>query len=146
MKNKKPAWIAVISVMICGIGVLGFLVLFNGSVIPRHGITNKLLVPESNRPASISINTALLLLAAGVIGVLSVRRRNKSKRSPAQKTEPKIISEDRNKEFIKLNMQYLNMQYKITQHKFSGENQPDGLRKEIFDLERKVRLISRALE
>jgi hypothetical protein len=146
MKIKKPAWIALISMMICGIGVLGFLVLLRGPAIPHQSNHDQIPVPESSRSASISISTALLLLAAGVIGLLSVRRRKESKRSPAQKTESKIISDHRNKEFIKLNKQYLNMQYKITQHRFSGENQPDGLRKEIFELERKVRLISRALE
>jgi hypothetical protein len=50
------------------------------------------------------------------------------------------------KNFNSINKQYLNLQYKITQHKFSGDRPPDCLAKELSDLERKVRLISRALE
>jgi hypothetical protein len=137
MKIKNLTFIALISMIICGIAVHGILEIRNKTELPE---------PDNNRSGSISKSTALLLLAVGVMGTLSIRRRKKSKRSPAQKTEPQKISDDRNKEFVKLNMQYLNMQYKITQHKFSGENPPDGLRNEIFELERKVRLISRALE
>ena len=132
--------------IICGIGVLRFLEVHNKLVILRHSHQHQIPEPNRYRSVSISKSTALLLLAVGVMGTLSIRRRKKSKRSPAQKNEPQTISDDRNKEFVKLNKQYLNMQYKITQHKFSGENPPDGLRNEIFELERKVRLISRALE
>jgi uncharacterized protein HemX len=115
-------------------------------VIPRHSHQHQIPEQESNRSASISKSTALLLLAAGAIGVLIVRRKKKNKSSPAQKNEPQTPSEDRDKEFVKLNKQYLNLQYQITQHKFSGENPPNCLLKEISDLERKVRLISRAFE
>ena len=45
-----------------------------------------------------------------------------------------------------LNKQYLNLQYKITQNKITGDHPPNHLLEEISDLERKVRLISRALE
>jgi hypothetical protein len=82
----------------------------------------------------------------GIVGVLSVRRKKKTKGSPVQQKTPQRISEDRDKAFIKLNKEYLNLQYKITQHKFSGENPPDGLIEAISNMERKVRLISRALE
>ena len=146
MKLKKPVLIAVISLMICGIGVLGFLVLFNRPAIPPHGTPHQVLEPESDRSVSISVSTVLLLLAVGIIGVLSVRRQKKDKRKPGQKKAPQILSDERNRAFVSLNKQYLNMQYKITQHKFSGENPPDGLQKEISDLERRVRLISKALE
>lgn len=146
MKIKNLTFIALISMIICGIAVHGILEIRNKTVIPHRRPQHQLPEPDNNRSGSISKSTALLLLAVGVMGTLSIRRRKKSKRSPAQKTEPQKISDDRNKEFVKLNMQYLNMQYKITQHKFSGENPPDGLRNEIFELERKVRLISRALE
>ncbi|MBW2443458.1 MAG: hypothetical protein JRH12_23505 [Deltaproteobacteria bacterium] len=56
------------------------------------------------------------------------------------------MADDRDKAFIELNKQYLNLQYRITQHKFSGDFPPDGLKEEITSIERKVRLISRALE
>ena len=146
MKIKNIAFIALISMIICGIAVYGILEIRNQTVIPHLRHQYQIPPPDRDRSASISKSTVLLLLTVGVIGALSVRRRKKRKRSPAQKNEPQTTSDDRNKEFVKLNKQYLNMQYKITQHKFSGENPPDGLRKEIFELERKVRLISRALE
>lgn len=146
MKIKNLAFIALISMIISGIAVHGILEIRNKTVIPHRRHQHQIPEPDSDRSALISKSTALLLLAVGVIGALSVRRRKKSKRSPAQKNEPQTISDDRNREFVKLNKQYLNMQYKITRHKFSGENPPDGLRKEISELERKVRLISRALE
>jgi hypothetical protein len=146
MKIKNLTFIALISMIICGIAVHGILEIRNKTVIPHRSHQHQIPEPDNNRSASISKSTSLLLLAVGIIGTLSIRRRKKSKRSPAQKNEPQKISDDRNKEFVKLNKQYLNMQYKITQHKFSGENPPDGLQNEIFELERKVRLISRALE
>ncbi len=146
MKIKNLAYIASISMLIIGIGVLGFLEIRKKTVIPRHGQQHQIAAPDSDRSVSISKVTIQLLLAVGVIGVLRVRRKKKTKRSPAQHKAPQTISEDRDKAFIKLNKQYLNLQYKITQHKFSGDNPPDGLLKEISDIERKVRLISRALE
>jgi uncharacterized protein HemX len=146
MKIKNLALIALISMIIYGIGVLGFLEIRNMPMISRDSHQHQIPEPDSEQSASVSKSTTLLLLAVGVIGALSVRRKKKNKRSPTQKNEPQTTSEDRNKAFVKLNKQYLNMQYKITQHKFSGENPPDCLLKEISDLERKVRLISRALE
>jgi hypothetical protein len=97
-------------------------------------------------PASGSKGTVLILLAVGIIGVLSIRRKNKAQNSVAQSTVPQTAHRDRHRVFIDLNKQYLNLQYKITQHKFSGDTPPDGLLKEISDIERKVRLISRALQ
>ena len=146
MKIKNLAFIALISMIICGIAVNGILEIRNKTVIPHRSHQHQIPEPDSGRSALIPKGTTLLLLAVGAIGALGVRRKKKNKRSPAQKNEPQTTSDDRNKEFIKLNMQYLNMQYKITQYKFSGENPPDRLRKEISELERKVRLISRALE
>ena len=131
--------------IICGIAVYGIIEIRNQVLIPHSSYQHQIPQSNSDRSASISKSTALLLLTFGVIGALSVRRKKKNKRSPAQKKEPQTRSDGRNKEFVKLNKQYLNMQYKITQHKFSGENAPDCLRKEISELERKVRLISRAL-
>jgi flagellar basal body-associated protein FliL len=146
MKMKKPAFIALISMILCGIGILGFLEIRNRLVTPRQRLQLQTPKPDSDRSASISISAVLLLLAVGISGALSVRRRRKNNRRSAQKIEPEKIPDDRNRAFVRLNKQYLNLQYKITQNKFSGENPPDQLLKEISDLERKVRLISRALE
>ena len=146
MKIKSLSFIALISMIICGIGVLRFLEVHNKLVILRHSHQHQIPEPNRYRSVSISKSTALLLLAVGIIGALSVSRKKKNKRSPAQHNKPQTTSEDRDKAFIKLNKQYLNLQYKITQHKFSGDSPPDCLLKEISNLERKVRLISRALE
>jgi len=137
---------ALIGTIICGMGIFGFLEIRNRPVIPRHSLQRQIPAPDGDRSAPISISTVLLLLAVGVSGALSVRRKKKNKRRSAQIKEPPTTPDDRNKAFVRLNKQYLNLQYKITQNKFSGENPPDCLRKEISDLERKVHLISRALE
>jgi ABC-type transporter Mla subunit MlaD len=146
MKIKNLAYIASISVLIIGSGILGFLEIRKKSVIPRHDRQHRLATSDISPSVSIPKSTALALLAVGVVGVLSVRRKKKTKRSPAKHKTPQTLSEDRNKAFIQLNKEYLNLQYKITQHKFSGDNPPAGLLDEISNIERKVRLISRALE
>lgn len=146
MKIKNLSFIALISMTICGIGILKFLDIRSTSVIPSHSDQDQMPEPKSNPTVSLPKSMTLLLLAVGVIGALSVRRKNKSKRSPAQHNRSQTRSDHRDKAFIKLNKQYLNLQYKITRHKFSGDNPPDYLLKELSDLERKVRLISRALE
>ncbi len=146
MRIKNLAYIASISVLIIGSGILGFLEIRKKPVIPDDDRQQHLAVPHSNPSVLIPKSTILVLLAVGVIGVLSVRRRKKTKRSLAQQKAPQSISEDRDKAFIQLNKQYLNLQYKITQHKFSGDNPPDGLLDQISNIEREVRLISRALE
>jgi len=53
---------------------------------------------------------------------------------------------DREKEFIKLHKRFLNLSYKMAQLKISGDTPPDDLLWEIADIERKIRLISKALE
>jgi len=146
MKIKKPVFIALIGTIICGMGIFGFLEMRNRAVNARHSFEHQISGPDSNRSASISKSTVLLLLAVGISGALSVRRKKRNNRRSAQIKKPQTTPDDRNKAFVKLNKQYLNLQYKITQNKFSGENAPDCLQKEISDLERKVRLISRALE
>ncbi len=146
MKIKSLAFIALISMIICGIGVLRVLEVHNKSLILRHSHQHQISEQNSDRSVLISKSTALLLLTVGAIGALSIRRKKKNKRRPAQHNKTQATSEDRDQAFIKLNKQYLNLQYKITQHKFTGDGPPDCLRKEISDLERKVRLISRALE
>lgn len=146
MKMKNLTFIALFSSIICGIGVLIFLEISNRSVIQRHSHPHQIAGPNSDRPNLVSKSTTLLLLTVAVIGVLWVRRKKEDKRSPARHNRPQATYEDRNKAFIKLNKQYLDLQYKITRHKFSGDSPPEGLQKEISDLERKVRLISRALK
>jgi hypothetical protein len=146
MKIKHLAFIALISLIICGIGLLRFFKVHNNSVVLRQSHQHRIPEPNSDWSVSIPKNMILILLAVGVIGALSVRRRKKSKGSAAIHNHPQKASEDRDKAFIKLNKQYLKLQYKITQHKFSGDSPPDRLLKEISDLERQVRLISRALE
>ena len=146
MKIKTPAFITLIIMIICGIGIFGFLQLHGRPVIPHHSLQGQISEPQSDRSASLSLGKALLLLAVGISGALSVRRKKKSKKISAQKKEPQTTSDDRNRAFVRLNKQYLTLQYKLTQNKFSGVNPPDGLQNEISDLERRVRLISRALE
>jgi hypothetical protein len=146
MKLKNIAYIASISVLVIGAGGLGFLEMLKKPVIPRQGRQHHLAAPDNGPSVSIPKSTILILLAVGIIGVLSVRRKKKTGRSAAQRRTPQIISEDRDKAFIQLNKQYLNLQYKITQHKFSGDKPPDGLIEEISNIEREVRLIARALE
>jgi hypothetical protein len=146
MKIRNLTFIALISMIICGIGVLKFFEVHNKSVILHDGDPYQVPEPNSDRPVSISKSTILLLLAVGITGALGIRRKKKNKGSPAQHNKSQIISENRDRAFIKLNKQYLSVQYKITQHNFSGNRPPDCLLKELSDLERKVRLISRALE
>ena len=146
MKTRNLAVIVLISMIISGIGILRFLEVHNRSVIMRHSYQNRIPELNSDRSVSISKSTALALLAVGAIGALSVRRKKKHNKNPTQHNKPQTTSEDRDKAFIKLNKQYLNLQYKITQHKFSGDRPPDYLLNEISDLDRKIRLISRALQ
>ncbi len=146
MKIKNLAYAAVICTLIIGIVILGFHEMHAMSEAPRHGSQNQLAPPDRHPFISISKGTILVLLAVGVIGALSIRRKKKAPKSPAQHTASEALSGDRNKAFIDLNKQYLNLQYKITQHKFSGDTPPDGLLEEISDIERKVHLIARALE
>jgi hypothetical protein len=146
MKIKNLAYMASISVLIIGSGVLGFLEIRKKPAIPHQGRLHHQAAPHRKLSASIPKSTILVLLAVGVIGVLSVRRKKQTTTNPAQQEPPQRVSEDRDKAFIKLNKEYLNLQYKITQHKFSGDTPPDGLLDEISNIERKVRLISRALE
>jgi hypothetical protein len=146
MKIKKLAFMALISMMICAIGLLSFFDAHNRSVILRHSHQNQISEPNRDRSISISKSMTLLLLTIGVIGILAVRRKKKNPKDPVQHNSAQIRSEDRSKSFIRLNKQYLKLQYKITQHKISGDSPPDSLVKEFSDLERKIRLISRALE
>ena len=146
MKIKNLALIALISMMTYGILIYGIFKVIGRSVIYQRNLHYQTLAPGSDRSASISKSTALLLLTVGIIGVLSVRRINKNTRGSAQKRGPQTRSDNRSEAFIELHKQYLDLQYKITLHKSSGVTPPESLQKEISDLERRVRLISRALQ
>ena len=146
MKIKNLAYIASISVLVIGGGIPGFFEMRKKPVIALNGREHHLTAPNNSPLVSIPKSTTMVLLAVGIIGVLSVRRKKKTARSAAQHKRSEAVSENRDKAFIQLNKQYLNLQYKITQHKFSGDKPPEGLIEEISNIERKVRLISRALE
>ena len=146
MKVKKIATIAVIGTLTIGIGILGLFEMRNKPDIPRYKAQHPVVAPDNGSPIPISKSTTLILLAVGIIGVLCVRRKKKAGKSPAQQKKSQTIPGDRDKVFIDLNKQYLNLQYKITQHQFSGDSPPDGLLRAFSDVERKIRLISRALE
>ena len=53
---------------------------------------------------------------------------------------------DREKELIKLNKRYLNLIYQKAQYKLAEKIPPDALLNEIVDVERKLAIISRALD
>jgi len=135
-----------ISMILSEILLLGFLELHAKAVVLRQSRQQQIPKPNGNRSASISNSTIFFLLSVGIIGVLSVRCRRKSKRRMAIPNHSQKAPEARHKAFIKLNKQYLKFQYKIAQHKFSGNSPPDGLLEAFSDLERQLRLISRALE
>ena len=147
MKIELLAHTATISIIILCAGAIGFYEAFAGSEgsPPAHQ-QHQIATQDGIAPVSIPKGTILLLLVVGIIGVLSVRRKKKSIKGLAQTEASQTTHGDRDKAFIDLNKQYLNLQYKITQHKFSGDTPPDGLLREISDIERKVRLISRALD
>ena len=146
MRIKNLGYIASISILIIGGGVLGFLEIRKKPEFPQHVGQHHNSARDSDAGVSIPKSAFLILLAVGSIGALCVRRKKNPKIGTAQQEKSQTISEDRDKAFIELNKQYLNLQYKITQHKFSGDSPPEGLIEEITNIERKVRLISRALE
>ncbi len=146
MKKKNLAYIAPISILIVGGGILGFLEILKKPVIQNNGRQHHLTAEDRTPLGSVTKSTILLLLAIGAAAALGVRRKKNTKGKTAQQKKLQTASDDRDEAFIKLNKEYLNLQFKITQHKFSGESPPDGLLDEISNIERKVRLISRALE
>ena len=115
-------------------------------IIAIHARPHQIHKSNNDRAVSISKSTILVLLAVGFAGALSVRRKKKTKIPPVPQDKSQSASDDRDKAFIQLNKRYLNLQYKMTRHRFCGDRPPDCLIKELSDLERKVRLIDRALE
>ena len=146
MRIKNLIAIAAISILIIGAGSLGFFEIHKNPGIPHQGRQDHLAAPDNAAFGSIPKTIFLVLLAIGAAGALSVRRKKHPERNTARQKSQPSMPEDRDRAFIELNKQYLNLQYKITQHKFSGDNPPDGLLDEISNIERKVRLISRALK
>ena len=146
MRIKSLIAIALISTVIIGAGIIGIYGSHKYPGIPLKGRQDHLAAPDNKASGSIPKATILFLLAIGAVGALSVRRKKPPEINPARQKTPQSISEDRDRAFVELNKQYLNLQYRITQHKFSGDIPPEGLIEEITNIERKVRLISRALE
>jgi hypothetical protein len=146
MRIKNLNSIAAISILIIAGGIIGFLMIHKNPGIPHHVRQDLPAAPDNAASGSIPKTTFLVLLAAGAIGALSVRRKRNPETNTARQKTPQSMADDRGRAFIELNKQYLNLQYRITQHKFSGDFPPDGLKEEITNIERKVRLISRALQ
>lgn len=51
---------------------------------------------------------------------------------------------NKEKEFIKLKRRYLDLTYRITKSRLAGDDPPDDMLKEFADIERTVRIISKA--
>ncbi len=146
MRIKNLIVIALISILIIGAGIIGYFEIHKNPGIPLRGRQDHPAEPDNTASGSIPKTTILVLLAIGVAGVLSVRRKQPPEMNTARKKAPQSTSEDRDRAFVELNKKYLNLQYRITQLKFSGDIPPEGLIEEITNIERKVRLISKALE
>ncbi len=145
--NLKHLITAAFSVMlIAGTGLLGFDQIKAESLAPHANRQPESTSQNNQTPLSISRGALLVLLAVGVMGVLMVRRKKNAPNRAAQHQMSQKPPEDRDQVFIDLNKQYLNLQYKMMQHQFSGDPPPDGLLEEISDMKRKIRLISRALK
>jgi len=87
MKIKSFSLFAIIGVIIIGLMILLIVQRPHESEIFQLNDQNQISVPESYMSASISKGTILLLLAAGVIGVLGVSRKKKDSGSHAQNNE-----------------------------------------------------------
>lgn len=146
MKIRTPAFIALISMIVCGVGVLGFLKIRSRPLVSGHNLAHQVQESDSDPSVPISLSAALLLLAAGIAGALGVSRKKNDDSSSAQHTAARPKKNDRDKAFVNLNKQYLDLQYQMTQHRICGDDSPDDLREEISEIERKVKLIARALE
>ncbi|MDX1707421.1 MAG: hypothetical protein R3274_02400 [Desulfobacterales bacterium] len=146
MKSKHLTTAVLVWMLIAAPGFFEFDKIKAESAAPHHSRQNETASQDSHRPLSISKRTALVLLAISIMGVLLVRRKKKNPSRPVQHQGPHKRPEDRDQVFIDLNKHYLNLQYKMAQHQFSGNPPPHGLLEEISDIERKIRLISRALE
>ena len=132
--------------ILCAVGVLGFLLIRSRPLISGHSFQYLISGAGGVPAASISFSTVLLLLAVGIAGALGVSRKKKDNVGSSHDHTTHQKSNDRDKAFVNLNKQYLNLQYQMTHHQICGDDPPDDLREEISDIERKVKLIARALE
>jgi hypothetical protein len=109
MKNKTFSLYAIIGVIISGLVILFISARPDKLEIPQQYHQNQISVPENYAAASISKGTILLLLAAGLIGVLGIGRRKKnSERRPennetTQATEGHDMNEKKQKRISKNN-------------------------------------------
>jgi preprotein translocase subunit SecG len=87
MKIKSFLLFAIIGVIIIELIILLIVQRPHESEISQLNNQNQISVPESYMAAPISKGTILLLLAAGVIGVLGVSRKKKDSGSQAQNNE-----------------------------------------------------------
>ncbi len=87
MKIKSFSLFAIIGVIIIGLMILLIVQRPHESEISQLNNQNQISVPESYMAAPISKGTILLLLVAGVIGVLGVSRKKKDSGSHAQNNE-----------------------------------------------------------
>jgi hypothetical protein len=149
MNIKKFAPLALVGVLIFAKGIQGFAEIPTGSDFSQDRQQDAVAPAHPESGASIPKGNIFALLAVGIIGIICIRRKKKAAknavRSPMPQP-PQPTPAGRKQAFIDLNKQYLNLQYKITRTKFTGDRPSTALRNEISDIERKVRLISRALE
>ena len=144
MKTFAP--IALVGVLIFVMRIQGFAEIPVGSDFSQDHRQDAVAPSHPEFGASIPKRNFFALLAVGIIGIICIRRKNKAAKNAVQAPTPHPPPASRKQAFIELNKQYLCLQYKITRNKYSGDTPSAALRKEISDIERKVRLISRALE
>ena len=147
MKTFAP--LALVGVLIFVMGIQGFAEIPAGSNFSQDRRQDAVAPALYESGTSISKRIILILLTVGIIGITSIRRKTKAAKNavrPPTPQPPQLTPSGRKQAFIDLNKQYLSLQYKVTRNKYSGDTPSAALRKEISDIERKVRLISRALE
>ena len=96
MKIKNFIFFGLLSVILSGLFVFISISITNYKEISIQINQNQIYLPNSYQAASISKRTILLLLAAGIIGVLGISRRKKNIGGPAQRNEASSGSEHQN--------------------------------------------------
>ena len=89
MKINNLIFLALTSVILSGLTAIVFISVWDKEETTRLFDQNQVEVPETYTAASIPKGTILLLLAAGVIGVLGVSRKKKNIVKSAYKNEMK---------------------------------------------------------
>jgi hypothetical protein len=144
MKTFAP--LALVGVLIFVMGIQGFAEIPAGSDFSKDRQQDEVAPAHPESGTSIPKHNIFALLTVGIIGVMIIRRKTKAAKRAVQSPTTQSAPASRKQALIDLNKQYLNLQYKVTRNKYSGDTPSAALRKEISDIERKVRLISRALE